>query len=233
MSNNGNSITGRIVIGRVDHWNKDKKFGFAYAEGERVFFHIGNRCEVMGTPEEPVLTRRRSQEDFFWSPRHTRLNNSRIIMRVVDSPKGPKAQTWGVCPERTWLEKLVLENRLDDYKGGEISLRYSRQTHSRPHREVVGRLTDEVGLELNGPESVTMTLRFDWYSNRYEQPAGHEEKILELKPDNAIAEKGLPYGRFAISVYQELPHRAGEWLRIGFNREWIWDKSDPLFDKLF
>jgi hypothetical protein len=231
---NTSNITGQTVIGRVDYWNKDKKFGFAYAGHERVFFHLSNRREVEGTPEDPVLTRRRSQEDFFWSPRHMRLNNSRIIMQIVSSPKGPKAQAWGVCPERTWLEKLVLEGWLSVFKDGEINLRYSRQPNGRTHREVIGRLTEPVGLKLNGPDSVTMTLQYDRYSNRYAEPDSHEEMILELSPDNVVQNpKSLPYGRYGLNVYVDVPCGAGEWLYIVFNHEWIWDKPDPLFDKMF
>jgi hypothetical protein len=212
------------VEGYVDYWNAERKFGFAYVRGKKVFIHLSNYCEVEGTPEEPVLTGRRCNKEFHWN--RLNRNPTMLVMRVAESPKGLRAIAWGVKPQRSWLEELAFHQLLGRwYSDGEINFRYGREPGGRhPHREVIGRLTAPVEMKLAGPGVVEMKLCYEIHDGHYGGVKDHEARTFRLDNNNALRCKELPHGRYAMDIHLPLPHGASEWLHLVFYPTWHWEE---------
>ncbi|HVQ45064.1 MAG TPA: hypothetical protein VMT30_08990 [Candidatus Saccharimonadia bacterium] len=218
MSNDRTTAQSDIMEGYIDHYDPEKNFGFACVGRQRVFFHLSAQREVEGTPEEPIFTNRPSTEPPSWYKRMR--EPTRIIMRLTESPKGLKAQVWGIRPKRTWLENLVHYRTLTGYDGFEVELRYSRNGYrSQAHRKVLGRLTAEPELVLHDAENATLTIQFDQYRDHYSEPVErsvrHSFKLRRY--DAHPYGDDLPHGRYVVDV----PEGAGECVSIVFSPHWI------------
>jgi hypothetical protein len=219
MSNNAPSTAGSndTVIGWIDYYNSDKKFGFAYAGSDRVFFHLSACREVEGTPEVPVLTDRRNSEAPTWyrGSRHA----EQIVLRVVPGTKGPMALVWGHLPKRTWLEKMLHWKTLTAFDHGEVNILYSTHQRGRSHREVIGRMTQAPTLEPGDPWR--LTIKFDYYQNHYSGRSGEKVLTFELRPYEAFPSKSRPED-CAMDIYIPSSADNGEWAHIVFCPNWSW-----------
>lgn len=107
----------RLVVGTVQRFRHDKGFGFASIDGEQgeVFLHNGFGREVVGTPEQPKLTRTETKVEV--SDASTD-NPSRVIMLIVPGKQGLRAIAWGLIPTGNWHDCLF--STLKEYVGGMI-----------------------------------------------------------------------------------------------------------------
>lgn len=121
-----NINNGTEVRGYVDFHDSDRGFGFVVTPVGRLFFHDSAQRAVEGTPEAPELTDQAGDKPVRWFKRCP--NPSKLILRVGQGKKGPKADVWGVIPERTELEELEFRGTLKEYDGGTVRiLRYGPQ----------------------------------------------------------------------------------------------------------
>ena len=215
MTNNTNP-----VVGWIEFYDRDKQFGFASLVGssQQVFFHQSNCREVEGTPEEPILTNCPSDQQPRWFRRTQRIE--RIVLRVVQDHKGPRAAVWGFVPVRTWLEELLHFDMLKRYEGGIVSITHGDRCGGHGHLAHIeqGRLMNAPQLEPGDPWVLSLEYRVEEMQDRI-------AAILELRPLNrrtifisfgleeAFPSKRMPHGCYAMDVWDE-PEEA--WARIVF-----------------
>lgn len=187
----GNTSTN--VRARVDYYDHDKQFGFAVTQdGQRMWFHQSACRMVVGTPEEPALTKQPSAQAPRWFRRIS--NPSEILIsRVVRGAKGPKADTWGIIPVRTWLEELELSGKLDSYVGGKVTiLRSSRDGLEKKQ----GRLLSAPQLDAR---TEVLHLSFMW-CDEFGRPKCKLDTVHSM--ELASEERGKRHGVLALRLYE-------------------------------
>lgn len=145
---------GTEIRGFVDFHNSDKGFGFVITPAGRLFFHDSAQRAVEGTPEAPVLTKRAGDKPVRWFKRCS--NPSKLILKVGQGAKGPKAVEWGIIPERTELEELAFRGTLCQYDGGTV--RILRYGPNDPWSVLHGILLAEPRIHAGDPEQLHLSV---------------------------------------------------------------------------
>ncbi len=189
--------TDGTVIAHVSCYDPVKKFGFAEAGRYRVFFHMSACREVEGTPEAPQLTNRLCDREPRWWKGTRRLEW--IVVKMVDSPKGPKAAAWGYKPVRTWVEDLAHFGRLKQYATGHVRIDYRERQFGASYAKSEGKLAAAPTLTLG--DQPTLRLSYDAYDGQfgvYGEPSGRKDITFDLAEAMPSKASG---GRYALDVY--------------------------------
>lgn len=136
----------KIVVADLIEYRADRGFGFAidYSTTDdkripaKVFFHRTTCRKVGGTPKKPELTRARTEPMF----PNTHGQPQRMLMKVVQGERGPKAIAWGLLPERTGTSDLIEDGGAERFVGGTVHL-----TDVRRKNEFISGTVEAVTLE--------------------------------------------------------------------------------------
>jgi hypothetical protein len=123
----------KIVIAELTEYKADRGFGFAIDYSTRderripakIFFHRSACRKAGGTPKKPELTNVRTDPAFSQKPGP----RQRMLMKVIQTARGPKAIAWCLLPERTGTSDLIEDGGVERFIGSIAHLSDVRQKH--------------------------------------------------------------------------------------------------------
>ena len=136
----------KLVVAELIEYKDDRGFGFAidYSTTDdkripaKVFFHRSACRKVGGTPKKPELTNVRTAPLFSDKPGP----RQRLLMKVVQGERGPKAIAWGLLPKRTGTSDLIEDGGVERFVGCTL-----HATDLRQRNEFISAVVEAATLE--------------------------------------------------------------------------------------